>query len=162
MRKRWGLRPKAPRGGTAGRAVEMGDPRVSLVNRMFGVDARNRLWVGDITHLGLRGWLYLAAVIDAWHRKVVGWSMSSSASPAHGGCARAIGRRIPAGYYLVFHDDQGVSTRPAHLAAAGPWDDSPIDVEARPWDNLSAEFLLQDPEAGAGEREGSTRQETKA
>ena len=58
------------------KAVEMGDPRVNLVDRAFDVEARNRLWVGDITYIGTgEGWLYLAAVIDAFHRKVVGWLM---------------------------------------------------------------------------------------
>lgn len=59
------------------RAVEMRGPRVDLVNLIFEVDSRNRLWVGDITYINTsEGWFNLAAVIDAWHRKVVGWSMS--------------------------------------------------------------------------------------
>ena len=50
---------------------------MNLVDRAFDVEARNRLWVGDITYIDTgEGWLYLAAVIDALHRKVVGWSMS--------------------------------------------------------------------------------------
>ena len=57
--------------------VEPGDPRLNLVERAFTVGERNRLWVGDITYIPTReGWLYLAAVIDAFSRKVVGWSMS--------------------------------------------------------------------------------------
>lgn len=73
-----GLKAKgATRGHRRAKAVEMGDPRVNLANRMFEVDARNRLRVGDIACIGAsEGWPYLAAVIDAWHRKVVGWSMS--------------------------------------------------------------------------------------
>ena len=52
---------------------EMGDPRVNLVDRAFDVEARNRLWVGDIAYIGTgEGWPCLAAVIDAFHRKVVG------------------------------------------------------------------------------------------
>ena len=77
MRK-LGLKAKgATRRHRRAKAVDKGEPRVNLVNRMFGVDARNRLWVGDITYIGTsEGWLYLAAVIDAWHRKVGGWAMS--------------------------------------------------------------------------------------
>ena len=57
--------------------VEPGDPRLNLVERAFTVGERNRLWVGDITYIPTReGWLYLAAAIDAFSRKVVGWSMS--------------------------------------------------------------------------------------
>ena len=53
------------------KVVEMGDPRVNLVNRMFEVDARNRLWVGDITYINTaEGWLYLAAVAPQGRRLV--------------------------------------------------------------------------------------------
>ncbi len=97
----------------------MGDPRVSLVNRMFGVDARNRLWVGDITYIGTsEGWLYTAAVIDAWHRKVVGWSMSS-ASPRNSWWmrARASGRQSPADFsHSCSMTIRASGTRPAHSA----------------------------------------------
>jgi putative transposase len=48
-----------------------------LVARDFVADAPDRLWVADITqHKTLEGWLYLAVVIDAFARPVVGWSMS--------------------------------------------------------------------------------------
>lgn len=46
-------------------------------------DAPGRLWVADITqHETLEGWLYLAAVIDAFARRVVGWSMSDRMTSA--------------------------------------------------------------------------------
>lgn len=35
------------------KAVETGDPRVNLVDRVFDVGARNGLWVGDITYIGM-------------------------------------------------------------------------------------------------------------
>lgn len=54
------------------KAVEMGDPRVNLVDRTFDAEARNKLWVGDIAYIGTgEGWPRLAAAIDAFHRKVV-------------------------------------------------------------------------------------------
>lgn len=57
--------------------VEPGDPRLSLVERAFTVGGRNRLRVGGITCMPAReGWPCLAAVIDAFSRKVVGWPMS--------------------------------------------------------------------------------------
>jgi len=44
----------------------------------FNVDAPDRVWVTDITYIRTHeGWLYLAAVIDLYSRKVVGWSMAS-------------------------------------------------------------------------------------
>lgn len=50
-----------------------------LVKRDFKAREPNRLWVADITFIpaGAR-YLYLAVVIDAWSRKVVGWAMASA------------------------------------------------------------------------------------
>ena len=91
--------------------VEPGDPRLNLVERAFTVGERNRLWVGDITYIPTReGWLYLAAVIDAFSRKVVGWSMSERITEkvAIDAMEQAVGREGPPDDgSLVFHDDRG-------------------------------------------------------
>ncbi len=51
-------------------------PAPDLVNRDFTTPGPNRLWVADITYVPTAaGFLYLAVVVDAWSRKVVGWSM---------------------------------------------------------------------------------------
>jgi len=48
-----------------------------LVQRDFTPNTPDRLWVADITqHKTDEGWLYLAVVLDAYSRKVVGWSMT--------------------------------------------------------------------------------------
>ncbi|WP_374113811.1 DDE-type integrase/transposase/recombinase [Microbacterium sp. zg.B96] len=48
-----------------------------LVKRRFRADAPNRLWFCDITqHRARDGWVYCAAVIDAFSRRIVGWSIS--------------------------------------------------------------------------------------
>lgn len=48
-----------------------------LVERQFTASAPNKLWVADITYLRTwEGFLYLAVVIDACSRKVVGWAMA--------------------------------------------------------------------------------------
>lgn len=48
-----------------------------LVERQFSPDAPNVLWVADLTYLRTwEGWLYLAAVQDAYSRMIVGWSMA--------------------------------------------------------------------------------------
>ena len=45
--------------------------------RQFDVEAPNVAWAGDITYLWTReGWLYLAAVLDLYTRRIVGWAMS--------------------------------------------------------------------------------------
>lgn len=92
--------------------VEPGDPRFNLVERVFTVNERNRLWVGDIAYIPTSGgWLYLAAVIDAFSRKVVGWSMSDRITEkvAIDAIEQAVGREDPpTDGSLVFHDGQGV------------------------------------------------------
>ena len=65
----------AGRGATRKRRIqkkaEPGGPWLNLAERAFSVGERNRLWVGDITYIPTsEGWLYLAAVIDAFSRKV--------------------------------------------------------------------------------------------
>ena len=52
-------------------------PAADLVERQFNADAPNRLWVADITYIPTwAGFLYLAVVLDAFSRKIVGWAMA--------------------------------------------------------------------------------------
>ena len=53
-------------------------PAPDLVQRGFTADGPNRLWVADITYIPTwAGFLYLAVVLDAWSRRVVGWAMAT-------------------------------------------------------------------------------------
>ena len=53
-------------------------PAPDLVDRHFSASGPNQLWVADITFVPTAaGFLYLAVVLDAWSRKIVGWSMAS-------------------------------------------------------------------------------------
>lgn len=59
------------------------DPRVrratDLVDRNFYADAPNVLWVADITYVPTwSGFLYLAVVLDAFSRKIIGWAMGNT------------------------------------------------------------------------------------
>lgn len=48
----------------------------NIVDRNFAVGTPNKIWCADITYIWTHeGWLYLAAIIDAGTRKIVGWSM---------------------------------------------------------------------------------------
>jgi putative transposase len=48
-----------------------------LVQRQFTAAAPDRKWFADITYIRTwEGWLYLAVVLDAYSRRVVGWSMA--------------------------------------------------------------------------------------
>jgi len=52
-------------------------PAADLVERQFAAEAPNRLWVADITYIPTwAGFLYLAVVLDAFSRKIVGWAMA--------------------------------------------------------------------------------------
>lgn len=52
-------------------------PSDDLVNRRFHPEGPDRLWVADITeHPTREGKVYLAVVLDAWSRRVVGWSIA--------------------------------------------------------------------------------------
>lgn len=49
------------------------------LQRQFTVGLPNRKWVSDITYIPTEeGWLYLAAVMDLYSRKIIGWSMSDN------------------------------------------------------------------------------------
>ena len=48
----------------------------NLIARDFTAPAPNRVWLADITYIPTaEGWLYLAAVMDLFSRKIVGWAM---------------------------------------------------------------------------------------
>ena len=87
-------------------------PAVTAANRLqqdFNVSAPDRVWVTDITYIRTHeGWLYLAAVIDLYSRKVVGWSMHSrmQTSLALNALLMAVWRRKPI-EKVIIHSDQG-------------------------------------------------------
>jgi putative transposase len=53
-------------------------PAPDLVQRNFTASRPNELWVADITYIPTwAGFLYLAVVLDAWSRRIVGWAMAT-------------------------------------------------------------------------------------
>lgn len=83
-------------------------PAPDLVNRDFEVDGPDRLWVADITYVPTwSGFLYLAVVIDAWSRRVVGWAMAGHLRTelVMQALNMAIWQRRPEG--VIHHSDQG-------------------------------------------------------
>jgi putative transposase len=80
-----------------------------LVERHFRPAAPDVLWVADITYLRTwEGWLYLAAIQDAFSRRIVGWSMADHmrSELVVDALQMALHRRRP-GPGLVHHSDQG-------------------------------------------------------
>jgi transposase InsO family protein len=79
------------------------------VNRQFRVPAPDMLWVSDFTYVAAwQGFVYVAFVIDAFARRIVGWRVSRT---AHAGFVldaleQAVHQRRP-GAGLVHHSDRG-------------------------------------------------------
>ena len=72
--------------------------------------APNQLWVADITYVETKeGWLYLAAILDLYSRKIVGWAMSEHIDTVLvlKALAMALLHRCPPAK-LLFHTDRGV------------------------------------------------------
>ena len=92
------------------RKIAMARFAPDLVRRNFSADGPNRLWVADITQVSTwYGWLYLAVVLDAWSRRIVGWATSSHPRTklVQEALARALSNRQPNGP-LIHHSDRGV------------------------------------------------------
>jgi putative transposase len=84
-------------------------PAADLVGRDFAPSAPNQLWVADIKYIPTAGgWLYLAAVVDCFSRRVVGWSMRDDlrAELVVDALEMAVARRQPRPG-LIHHSDQG-------------------------------------------------------
>ena len=60
---------------TTTRRAASARPAPDLVDREFAAEAPDRLWLADITYVPtLSGFLYLAVVLDAFSRRIVGWA----------------------------------------------------------------------------------------
>jgi transposase InsO family protein len=82
---------------------------LNLASRMK-LTGINQLWVADITYIRLQGeFVYLAVILDAFSRKVVGWELGRTLSSqlAKAALERAIAQRQPPPG-LVHHSDRGV------------------------------------------------------
>ena len=85
-----------------------GRPAPDLVDRDFRATGPDQLWVADITYVPTHaGFLYLAVVVDAWSRRVVGWSMANHLRTelVLTALEMALQQRQPAD--VIHHSDQG-------------------------------------------------------
>lgn len=108
LMRRTGLR------GISGRPTYRKVPNMAtasdLVDRDFATPRPDRLWVTDITeHPTREGKVYCAVVLDAFSRRVVGWSIDSrpTASMVTSALGMAIDGRSPTPGETVIHSDQG-------------------------------------------------------
>ena len=88
------------------------DRPLDRVNRQFTVPRPNALWVADLTYVATwRGFVYVAFVIDAYARRIVGWRVSSSLQTglALDALEQALyGRNVSDTEDLIHHSDRGV------------------------------------------------------
>jgi putative transposase len=83
-------------------------PAPDLVDRNFTADRPNQLWVADITYVPTAaGFLYLAVVLDAFSRRIVGWAMETHLRTelVLAALEMALGQRKPSN--VIHHSDQG-------------------------------------------------------
>jgi putative transposase len=107
----------------------------------------NQLWVADITYIRLQEeFVFLAVLLDAFSRRVVGWELGESlqASLPLGALEQALANRsVPIG--IVHHSDQGVqyacSGYVEHLLTYGFR--ISMSRKAAPWENAKAESFIK-------------------
>ena len=119
----------------------------NLARRMIPM-ACDRLWVADITYIRLAGgFVYLAVVLDAFSRKVVGWALDNhlAASLALAALDMALADRRPGPGELVHHSDRGVQYACAdyarRLEEAGVLPS--MSRGGCPYDNAKAESFMK-------------------
>ena len=82
----------------------------NILSREFNRQKRNEVWTGDITYIRTQeGWIYLAAVMDIYSRKVIGWQLDKNLNSdlVERALENALmDRRVEKG--IIFHSDQGI------------------------------------------------------
>lgn len=87
---------------------ETARPAPDLVERQFTAVGPDQLWVADITYVPTwTGFLYLAVVVDAWSRRVIGWAMETHLRTelVLAALNMAVAQRRPTD--VIHHSDQG-------------------------------------------------------
>ena len=87
---------------------ETARPAPDLVERQFTAAGPDQLWVADITYVPTSaGFLYLAVVVDAWSRRVIGWAMETHLRTelVLAALNMAVAQRRPTD--VIHHSDQG-------------------------------------------------------
>lgn len=112
------MKKQGLRGVVRGRRIKTTFPSnlaerpLDLVNRDFKVTRPNALWVADLTYVATwRGFVYVAFIIDAFARRIVGWRVSNSLRTdlALDALEQALhDRQIGEQEQLIHHSDRGV------------------------------------------------------
>ena len=116
------------------------------LNRCFTTERPNEAWVTDITYIDTReGWSYLAAILDLYSRRVVGWSLGTDLTTelALSALSSALHtRRPPAG--LIHHSDRGCqyTSGPYRAALEQAGIQVSMSRKGNCWDNAVAESFF--------------------
>ena len=146
--RRLGLRgicPKKWRTTTVTAAQDSYPP--DAVARVWDTGMLNRVWVGDITYLRTwEGWLYLATVIDAHSRRVIGWAIDKHMRTdlVEQALQMAITLRGELPADVVFHADRGTQYASAQITAfaAANGITRSMGRTGACWDNAMAESFF--------------------
>ena len=108
----------------------------------------NQLWISDITFIRLRDeFIYLAVILDAYSRKVVGWNLGRSleAELALGALRMALAQRGWKAEGLIHHSDRGVQYASTEYTQLLENNDIQISMSRRgnPYDNARAERFMR-------------------
>jgi putative transposase len=146
--RRLGLRGICPRRWRTTTTVDHADAYPpDAAKRAWDTGVLNRVWVGDISYLRTwQGWVYLATVIDAHSRRVIGWAIEEHmrADLVEQALQMAITLRGELPAKVVFHADRGTqyaSTQIAEFAAANGITRS-MGKTGVCWDNAMAESFF--------------------
>lgn len=118
----------------------------NTLERKFDVDAPNKVWVTDITYISTReGWLYLAAILDLFSRRVVGWAMGACIDRqlTLDALEMALRARRPS-EGLLHHSDRGSQYASADYQAAlkNRGVECSMSRKGNCWDNAVAESFF--------------------
>ena len=116
--------------------------------RGMALSGLDQLWVADITYIRLREeFAYLAIVLDAFSRRVVGWALAThlQASLATAALDMALAARRPAPGSLIHHSDRGVQYACGdYTALLAAHDIQPsMSRVGNPYDNAKAESFMK-------------------
>ncbi len=142
-----GLQPKRRRRYVITTNSDHESPIFSDLARDQKIDGPNQLWVADITYITIEtGFAYLAVILDAWSRRVVGYAISRSidARLAIAALKSAISERDPP-KGCIHHSDRGSQYASADyrklLTAHGLV--GSMSCRGNPYDNAKAESFMK-------------------
>lgn len=118
----------------------------NILDRQFEQEKENAAWVSDITYLPLiKGWIYLAVIIDLYSRRVIGWKLGDHMradlviDAFENACINRAGEAP-----VLFHSDRGVqyASGDMQLCLNGRNTQASMSRKGNCWDNAVAESFF--------------------